>query len=232
LATSRAALATPTAATAPTSAARRGAPSRGRSLRGARWRRKWRRIRLAGRCSEKRRGRRHRLLHVEFSKAQVCANVAEGRKRLLASDQLCHELKPFVEAAQDVQDERAVTDGLAKISKGISLGLHLAAVVVDGEGALREVAKFSIKDECPGFAISQELIFDPEPRCPGSGASVLVDDVQKVGGDGVENPGDDHAVHARPCRIVGAGVIAEDMVLQREPPEGEEEVAAPLGVVR
>jgi hypothetical protein len=150
----------------------------------------------------------------------------------LASDQLGHELKPFVEAAQDVQDERAVTDGLAKISKGISLGLHLAVVVVDGEGALREVAKFSIKDECSGFTISQELIFDPKPRCPGSGASVLVDDVQKVGGDGVENPGDDHAVHARPCRIVGAGVIAEDMVLQREPPEGEEEVAAPLGVVR
>lgn len=131
LATSRAALATPTAATAPTSAARRGTPSRGR------WRRKWRRRRLAGRCSEKRRGRRHRLLHVEFSKEQVCANVAEGRKQLLASDQLCHELKPFVEAAQDVQDERAVTDGLAKISKGINLGLHLATVVVDGEGALR-----------------------------------------------------------------------------------------------
>jgi hypothetical protein len=57
-----------------------------------------------------------------------------------------------------------------------------------------------------------------------------MDDVQQVGGDGVENPGDNHIVHARPCRIVGAGVVAEDVILQGKTAK-DEDVAAPLGVV-
>jgi len=58
-----------------------------------------------------------------------------------------------------------------------------------------------------------------------------VDDVEEVGGDGVEDPRDDDAVHARPRRIVGMNDIAEDMVLQGEATEGEQDVATPLGVV-
>ena len=60
---------------------------------------------------------------------------------------------------------------------------------------------------------------------------MLVDDVQKVRGDGVENPGDDHAVHAGPCWVGDSGVVTEDVILQREAAEDEEDVAAPLGVV-
>ena len=60
---------------------------------------------------------------------------------------------------------------------------------------------------------------------------MLVDDVQKVGGDGVEDLGDDHAVHAGPRWIGEAGGVTEDVVLQREAAEDEEDVAAPPGVV-
>jgi len=48
---------------------------------------------------------------------------------------------------------------------------------------------------------------------------------------GVEDPGQDDTVHARPCRIVGAGNVAEDVLLQREAAEDEENIATPLGVV-
>jgi hypothetical protein len=58
-----------------------------------------------------------------------------------------------------------------------------------------------------------------------------MDDIQEVAGDGVEDPGDDHEVHASPGRIVEATDIAEDVVSQREPTEDEEDIAAPLGVV-
>jgi hypothetical protein len=58
-----------------------------------------------------------------------------------------------------------------------------------------------------------------------------VDDVEEVGGDGVEDPRDDDAVHARPRRIVGMNDVAEDMVLQGKAAEDEQEVATPLGVV-
>jgi hypothetical protein len=47
-----------------------------------------------------------------------------------------------------------------------------------------------------GFTVVQELLLDPEPGRPCCGAIVLVDDVQEVSGNGVENLGDNHALHA------------------------------------
>ena len=58
-----------------------------------------------------------------------------------------------------------------------------------------------------------------------------MDDVQKVGGDDVEDPGDNDAVHTGPRQIIEAGVVAEDVILQGKAAEEEEDVAAPLGVV-
>ena len=58
-----------------------------------------------------------------------------------------------------------------------------------------------------------------------------VDDVEEVGGDAVEDPGDNHAIHPVPGRIGRAAGIAKDMVLQREPAKSEQKVAAPLGVL-
>jgi len=144
---------------------------------------------------------------------------------------LSHELEPLIEAPQDVQHQCAVVEGFTKISEGVSHALHLAAVVINGEIALREVAEFSIKEQFPGLTVPQELLLNPEPSHPSSDTVVLVDDVEEVGGDAVEDPGDDHAVHAVPDRVGGAGIVAEDMVLQGVPTKSKEKVAAPLGVV-
>jgi len=75
------------------------------------------------------------------------------------------------------------------------------------------------------------LLLKAEPSRPSGDVVTLMDDVQEVRRDGVENPRHDHAVHARPGRVVEARGIAEDVILEREPTEDEEDIASPLGVV-
>ena len=185
---------------------------------------------LAGWRRDEGRGRRCRLCHVEFSQVQIAADVGEGGERPLASDELGHELEALIEASQNIQHMGAVGDGFAKSSKSISFVLHRAAVVVDGESALGEIAEFSIEDQGLGFLISQELLLDPKPSHPSRDAGVLVDNVQDVGRYAVEQPGDDHAVHAWPCRIVEGRHIFQNVICQMELAESEENIAAPLGV--
>ena len=158
-------------------------------------------------------------------------DVDEGRKRFLSSDELRHKLEPFVEVAKDIQHKSVVLYGLAKISKGIRHALHLAAELVDGEGTLGEGAELGIEEHGMILAVVQELLFKAEPHSLSGDAVTLVDDVQEIGGDGVEDPSDDHTVHVGPHRVVKAGGVTEDMVLHREVAKDEENVAAPLGVV-
>jgi hypothetical protein len=75
--------------------------------------------------------------HVEFSKTQVSPNVGERREGTLPSNELRHELKSVIEAAHNVQHQGAVGDGLAKVGESVSHTLHLTAVIIDGESALR-----------------------------------------------------------------------------------------------
>ena len=79
--------------------------------------------------------------------------------------------------------------------------------------------------------VVEELLFEAEPRGTSSHAIALVDDVEEVGGDGVEDPRDDDAVHTGPGGVVGAIGVAEDVVFQSEAAENEEQVPAPLRVV-
>ena len=120
---------------------------------------------------------------------------------------------------------------LAQVSQCISHALHLAAVIVDGEGTLGEGAKLIIKKHGAGLTVVEELLFNAEPCCSGGDAVALVDDIRKVRGDGVEEPGDDNIVHPGPCQVVEARGVAEDVVLQLESAKDEEDIAAPLAVV-
>jgi hypothetical protein len=96
---------------------------------------------------------------------------------------------------------------------------------------LTEGAKLGVEEHGARLAVVEELLLKSEPGCPGRGFVVLVDDVQQVSGDGVENPGEDDTVHARPRRIVGAGGVAEDVIFQCEAAQDEENIATPFGVV-
>jgi hypothetical protein len=67
---------------------------------------------------------------------------------------------------------------------------------VDGEGTLREGTKLGVEEHGAGFPVVEELLLDAEPGDASRDAIVLVNVVEEVGGDGVEDPGDNHVVHA------------------------------------
>jgi hypothetical protein len=168
------------------------------SLRAERCRCRRCRCRRLGGSSSGDEGRRRggRRPHVELSQPEISTNVGEGREWPLAGDELGHELEPFVEATQDVEHQGAVLDWLTEVGQGISHAFHLAAIVVDGESTLTEGAKLGVEEHGTRLTVVEELLFKPEPGRPGSGGVVLMDDVQEVGGDGVEDPGQNNTVHA------------------------------------
>jgi hypothetical protein len=54
----------------------------------------------------------------------------------------------------------------------------------------------------------------------------------KVGRDRVDQPGDDHTIHAGPRGVVRERGVAEDVVLQSNSTKNEEHMATPFGEVR
>jgi hypothetical protein len=48
-------------------------------------------------------------------------------------------------------------NGFAKVGEGVGHGLHLAAVVVDGECALGESTKLCAEEHGAGFSVVEEL---------------------------------------------------------------------------
>jgi hypothetical protein len=61
---------------------------------------------------------------------------------------------------------------------------------------LGESTELGVEEHGAGFPIVEELLLDVEPGDASRDTIALVNVVQEVGGDGVEDPGDDHAVHA------------------------------------
>jgi hypothetical protein len=112
----------------------------------------------------------------------IDTDVVEGRERPLSGNKLSHDLESFAEAAQDVEHQGAVLDGLAKVGEA----LHLAAIVVDGEGALGERAELGVDEHGARCAVVEELLLKAEPGDPGSDTVAVMDDIEQVGGDGVE----------------------------------------------
>lgn len=112
---------------------------------------------------------------------------------------MCHELESLVEAARRVQDESAVRDGLVEVSEGVSHALHLAVVVIDGEGALGESAELSVEEHGTRLAVVEELLLEAKPGGAGEDVVAVMDDVKELGGDGVEDTGHHHTVHTGPC---------------------------------
>ena len=87
------------------------------------------------------------------------------------------------EAAEHVHGEDAVGNGLAELDERVGEGLHVPAVVGDGESALTQRAKLGVDDLHACLAVADELLFKHNPRGVGrrSGGG---DDLEEVGGDG------------------------------------------------
>ena len=82
--------------------------------------------------------------------------------------------EPFVEAADDVEDEGAVLNGFAEVGKVVGHALELLAVIGDGEITLHKSSELGVEDEGASLAVTQELGLD--------------DDVDEVAGEGPVEP--------------------------------------------
>ena len=103
-----------------------------------------------------------------------------------------------VEAAQEVKDELRVDDGMTNVTKGVSSGLHLLAVLANGEVALDEGAEACVETQGLGFGVAQELALERQPGPVGGALRGAADKVVKVEGDGPQDPREDDAVETQP----------------------------------
>jgi hypothetical protein len=76
----------------------------------------------------------------------------------------------LIQTPDEVEDESAVGDDLAKGREIVGHLLQPAAVVSDRELALDEVAEPRLEMNGAGVAIAEELRLDGKPRVPGGGA--------------------------------------------------------------
>jgi len=106
----------------------------------------------------------------------------------------------LVEAAKDVEDQDPVLHGPAKVTEGVCHGLHLPAVLANGEVALDEGAEACVETQGPGFGVAQELALERQPGPAGGALRGAADEVVKVEGDGPQDPREDDAVETQPRR--------------------------------
>ena len=83
-----------------------------------------------------------------------------------------HSGKPFVEVANDVEDEGSVGDWFAEVAGVLRLPLVEPAVIGDRKIALTEIAEVRIGEEGARRLISEELGLDGEPDGAGGGAAL------------------------------------------------------------
>ena len=114
----------------------------------------------------------------------------EGRERAPTPNVTPDRCKPFVEAADDVEDESAVLNGFAEIGEVVGHTLELLAVIGDGEITLHESSELGVEDEGASLTVAQELGLDGEPSGASGGAAVAPshDDVDEVAGEGPVEP--------------------------------------------
>jgi len=61
--------------------------------------------------------------------------------------------KPFIEAADDVEDEGAVLNGFAEVGEVVGHALELFVVIGDGEITLHKSSELGIEDEGASLAV-------------------------------------------------------------------------------
>ena len=65
-----------------------------------------------------------------------------------------NKCEPFVEAADDVEDEGAVLNGFAEVGEVVGHALELLAVIGDGEITLHKSSELGVKDEGASLAVT------------------------------------------------------------------------------
>jgi hypothetical protein len=159
---------------------------------------------------------------------ELKADLDERREGALALQVRAQVSEAVVEAAQKVDGEQPVGDGLTELDQGVGKGFHPSAVVGDGEGALAQGAVLGVDEDDAGLPIAHELLLESQPHCTGcvGGGD---DNLVELRQDGAVEPGEDMEFHPDPVSDVGEGGIAPHVVGKGVLAEDEEEEAAPHG---
>jgi hypothetical protein len=139
--------------------------------------------------------------------------------------------KPWIEAAEEVQNLTRLGDGVADDAEAVGELLQLVAVVEDGEFPLNNIAEFSFKKHGPLQFVVAEQALDVGPHCEGRGLR-LVDEIEDTLGDGVVDPIDDATVDLTPLGVaVSDRRRRTNMGNKAGFAENRVEKAAPLAVI-
>jgi hypothetical protein len=96
---------------------------------------------------------------------------------------------------------------------------------------LHEVTKLGVEDERAGLLVADELIFNGEPDMT-RGSARHHDIAEEIGGDGGVHPGAHGALHGIPVAGVLRRGVEIDVISKGILPQGIEEEATPLAVLR
>jgi hypothetical protein len=95
---------------------------------------------------------------------------------------------------------------------------------------LYNVTEGSIKVKSTCLMITEELVLQGEPQVA-RGMTMLPNDLLKIGTDRVGEPAEDDSIHPGPRKIIGEGIIGEDVVDEGVPCQGHQHQVTPDGVV-
>lgn len=124
---------------------------------------------------------------MEFLENKGVPRRGERREDRSTCDVVCRTGEVGVDAAQKVENQLRLRDGVPDVAKGIGCRLHALAVGSDGEIALDHGVELMMKKDCTWFLVRLKEVGDGEPE----GASRLIrfhGEVEDVVGDRAEQP--------------------------------------------
>jgi hypothetical protein len=115
-------------------------------------------------------GRGGSLGHGQLLNLKISSDLQKAGQGVGAAKVKADGFEPFVEAADDVEDEGAVGDGFTEVAEILRLALVEPTVVSDGEVALTEVAKVGVGVQGAHRLIPEKLGLNGEPNARWRGA--------------------------------------------------------------
>jgi hypothetical protein len=138
-------------------------------------------------------------------------------------------VKPWVQAAEDVEDEDPVVDRRLEIGQSIRHVLEIATVLAHVEITLHKVTEGNIKVKGALLTVTEKLVLDSEPQVARGGTTFL-NHLMELRGDRVADPVEDDAVHPAPARIDGRRDVRVDVVEEGIALEYHHHQVTPAGV--
>lgn len=186
-----------------------------------------------GGSSEERRGSTGLLfiLQPQFLEEKLMASGGEG-EGLLPGDVVGDRRVDLVDAAQKVEDEVALEDGLANVAQFVGLRLHADAVVVDGGIPLNHRVELVIEEDGTRRFVRLEHVVDGLPQRACRLLIVGHGEVEDGVGGGAVHPSADAEVSLLPGFVGGArGGGGVEVAQQAKLPAHGAESRRPLGEV-